>query len=96
MIVAAAVAGPLLPANAANASTADVLGHQYSSPIAVAPLLLRQLLLLLQLPWGISVCVGIRRHCCHHCHSSNLVVIVVASNAFATAVGGGRTCMIAS
>ncbi len=47
-IVVAAVAGPLLPANAANAGAADVLGRRYSPPLAVAPLLLRQLLLLLR------------------------------------------------
>ncbi len=43
----AAVAGPLLPADAANAGAADVLGRQYSPPLAVVPLLLQQLLLLL-------------------------------------------------
>ncbi len=48
MIIVTAIAGPLLPADAANAGTADVLGHQYSPPLAVAPLLLRQLLLLLR------------------------------------------------
>jgi hypothetical protein len=37
----------LLPTDAANAGAADILGHQYSPPLAVAPLLLRQLLLLL-------------------------------------------------
>ncbi len=47
-IAVATVAGPLLPANAANAGAADVLGCQYSPPLAVAPLLLRQLLLLLR------------------------------------------------
>jgi hypothetical protein len=36
----------LLPADAANADAADVLGRRYSPPLAVAPLLLRQLLLL--------------------------------------------------
>jgi hypothetical protein len=46
-IVVAAVSRPLLPANAANAGAADVLGRRYSPPLAVAPLLLRQLLLLL-------------------------------------------------
>jgi hypothetical protein len=51
----------LLPANVAKAGAAEVLGRQYSPPLAVAPLLLRQLLLLLQLLWGVSVCVGI--HC---------------------------------
>jgi hypothetical protein len=39
----------LLPADAANAGAADVLGRRYSPPLAVAPLLLRQLLLLLRL-----------------------------------------------
>jgi hypothetical protein len=95
-IVVATVAGPLLPADAANAGTADVFGRQYSSPIAVAPLLLRQLLLLLQLPWGVGVCVGVRRCCRRHCHGGNLAVIIAASAAVAAAVGGGRTCMIAS
>jgi hypothetical protein len=38
----------LLPANATNAGAADILGRRYSSPLAVAPLLLRQLLLLLR------------------------------------------------
>jgi hypothetical protein len=47
-IVVPAVAGPLLPADAANAGAADVLGRRYSPPLAVAPLLLRQLLLLLR------------------------------------------------
>ncbi len=47
-IVVAAIAGPLLPADAANAGTADVLGHRYSPPLTVAPLLLQQLLLLLR------------------------------------------------
>ncbi len=47
-IIVAAIAGPLLPANAANTGAADVLGRQYSPPLAVAPLLLQQLLLLLQ------------------------------------------------
>ncbi len=47
-IVVAAVAGPLLPADAANTGAADVLGRRYSPPLAVAPLLLRQLLLLLR------------------------------------------------
>jgi hypothetical protein len=59
-------------------------------------LLLPQLLLLLQLPWGIGVCVGIRRHCCCHYHGSNLAVIVAASAAVAATIGGGRTRMIAS
>ncbi len=96
-IVAAAVAGPLLPANAANAGTMDVLGHGYSPPLAVVPLLLRQLLLLLQqLPWGVGICIGVRHHCRHHCHGGNLAVIIAASAAVATAVGGGRTHMIAS
>ncbi len=89
--------GSLLPANAANAGTADMLGRQYSPPLAIAPLLLRQLLLLLlQLPWGIGVCVGICRRCHHHCHGGSLEVIVAPSTAVAAAVGGGRTCMIAS
>ncbi len=95
-IVIVTVSGPLLPANAANAGAADVLGHQYSPPLAIAPLLLRQLLLLLQLPWGVGVCVSVRRRCCRHCHGGNLAVIVAASAAVAAAVGGGRTCMIAS
>ncbi len=47
-IIVAAVAGPLLPADAANAGAADVLGRRYSPPLAVASLLLRQLLLLLR------------------------------------------------
>ncbi len=47
-IVVAAIAGPLLPADAANAGAADVLGRQYSPPLAIAPLLLRQLLLLMR------------------------------------------------
>jgi hypothetical protein len=47
-IVVAAVAGPLLPADAANAGATDVLGRRYSPPLAVTPLLLRQLLLLLR------------------------------------------------
>jgi hypothetical protein len=96
MIVVAAIAGPLLPTNAANASAMDVLGRRYSSPIAIVLLLLRQLLLLLQLPWGVGVCVGVHRCCHHHCHGSNFAVIVATSAAIATAVGGGRTCMIAS
>jgi hypothetical protein len=58
-IIVAAVAGPLLPANAANAGAADVLQRQYSLPFAIAPLLLRQLLLLLQLPWGVGICGGV-------------------------------------
>jgi hypothetical protein len=95
-IVVDAVSGPLLPANAANAGTADILGRRYSSPLAVAPLLLWQLLLLLQLPWGIGVCIGVRRRCCRHFHGCNLAVIVAASAAIAAAVGGGRTRMIAS
>ncbi len=89
-----ALAGPLLPANAANTGAADVLGRQYSPPLAVAPLLLRQLLLLLQLPRGVGVCVGVRRCCCCHCHGGNLAVIVAPSAAVAAAVGGGRTCMM--
>ncbi len=77
MIVVATVAGPLLPANAANAGAVDVLGRRYSPPLAVAPLLLRQLLLrqlllLLQLPWGVGVCVGVHRRCRRHCHGGNL------------------------
>ncbi len=95
-IVVATVAGPLLPADAANASAADVLGRRFSPPLAVAPLLLRQLLLLLQLPWGVGVCVVIRHRCRRHCHGGNLAVIVAASAAVAAAVGGGRTRMIAS
>ncbi len=47
-IVVAAIAGPLLPADAANAGAADVLGCRYSPSLAVAPLLWRQLLLLLR------------------------------------------------
>jgi hypothetical protein len=96
MIVIAAVAWPLLPADAANAGAADILGRQYSPPLAIAPLLLRQLLLLLQLLWGVGVCVGVRRCCCRHCHGGNLAVIVAASAAVAAAVGGGRTRMIPS
>ncbi len=83
-------------ADVANAGAADVLGHQYSPPLAVVLLLLQQLLQLLQLPWGVGVCVSIRRRCCHHCHGGNPAVIVAASAAVATAVGGGRTCMIES
>jgi hypothetical protein len=90
-IIVVAVAGPLLLANAANAGIADVVGRRYSPPLAVAPLLLRQQLLLLQLPWGVGVCVGIRRCCRRHCHGGNLAVIVAASAAIATAIGGGRT-----
>ncbi len=37
VIVVAAIAGPLLPADAANAGAADVLGRRYSPPLAVAP-----------------------------------------------------------
>jgi hypothetical protein len=97
VIVVTAVAGPLLPANAANASAADILGCRYSPPLAVAPLLLRQLLLLLlQLPWGVGVSVSVRRCCCRHFHGGNLAVIGALSAAIATSVGGGRTCMIAS
>jgi hypothetical protein len=95
VIIVAAIAGPLLPANVANPGATDVLGWQSSPPLAVAPLLLRQLLLLLQLPWGIGVCVGVHRHCHHHCHGGNLAVIVAASTAIAAAIGGGRTHMIA-
>ncbi len=47
-ILVAAIAGPLLPADAANAGAADVLGRRYSPPLAIVPLLLWQLLLLLQ------------------------------------------------
>jgi hypothetical protein len=82
-----------------QSSAADILGCRYSSPLAVAPLLLRQLLLLLlllQLPWGVGVCVGVHRWCCRHCHGGNLAVIVDASAAVAAAIGGGRTYMIAS
>ncbi len=68
-IVVAAIAGPLLPANAAKAGAAEVLGCRYSPPLAVAPLLLRQLLLLLQLLWGIGVCVA----------SAVVVVIIVTA-----------------
>jgi hypothetical protein len=89
-IIATTVAGTLLPADAANAGTAEVLGCRYSPPLAVALLLLRQLLLLLQLPWGVGVCVSIRCHCPHHCHGGNLAVIVAASAAVAAAVGGGK------
>jgi hypothetical protein len=95
-ILVATIAGPLLPANVAKAGPTEVLGRQYSPPLAVAPLLLRQMLLLLQLLWGVGVCVGIHRRCRHHCHGINLAVIVAASAAVAAAVGGGRTCMIAS
>ncbi len=95
-IVVAAVAGPLLPANVAKAGAAEVLGRRYSPPLAIAPQLLRQLLLLLQLLWGVGVCVGVRRCCCRHCHGVNLAVIVAAFAAVAAAVGGGRTRMIAS
>jgi hypothetical protein len=56
----------LLPANVAKAGAAEVLGRRYSPPLAVAPLLLRQLLLLLQLLWGVGVCVA-----------SAIVVIVI-------------------
>jgi hypothetical protein len=45
---------------------------------------------------GVSVCVGVRHPCCCHCHGGNLAVIVATSAAVATAIGGGRTCMIAS
>ncbi len=92
----ATIARPLLPADSANAGAADVLGRQCSPPLAVVSLLLRQMLLLLQLPWGVNICIGVRCHCCHHCHGGNLAVIVAASAAVAAAVGGGRTCMIAS
>ncbi len=94
-IVVATIAGPLLPANAAKAGAAEVPGRRYSPPLAVVPLLLRQLLLLLQLLWGVSVCVGVRHPCHRHCHGINLAVIVAASAAVAAAVGGGRTRMIA-
>ncbi len=95
-IVVAAVARSLLPANVAKAGAAEVLGRPYSPPLAVAPLLLRQLLLLLQLLWGVGICVGVHRRCCYHCHGVNLAVIVATSAAVAAAVGGGRTRMIAS
>jgi hypothetical protein len=72
----------LPPADAANAGAADVLGRQYSPPLAVAPLLLWQLLLLLLLPWGVGVCVGVRCRCRHHCHGEYLVVIVAELNNF--------------
>jgi hypothetical protein len=55
------------------------------------PLLLWQLLLLLQLLWGVGVCISVRRRCRRHCHGVNFAVIVAASAAIATAVGGGRT-----
>ncbi len=90
-IFVAFIAGPLLLADKANTGAADILGRQYSPPLAVAPLLLRQLLLLLlQLPWGVGVGVGVGVcHCCHrHCHGSNLTVIVATSAAIAAAVGG--------
>jgi hypothetical protein len=45
---------------------------------------------------GISICVSIRRRCCRHCRGGNLAVIVAASAAVAAALGGRRTCMIAS
>jgi hypothetical protein len=45
---------------------------------------------------SVSVCVGVRRHCCRHCHGGNLAVILAPSATIATAVGGGRTRMIAS
>jgi hypothetical protein len=95
-IVVATNSRTLLPANAANTGAMDIFGKQSSPPLAVALLLLRQLLLLLQLPWGIGVCIGVSPHCCCHCHGSNLAVIVAASDAIAANVGGGRTCMIAS
>jgi hypothetical protein len=72
MIIVAAIAGPLLTADAANAGAADVLECQYSPPLAFAPLLLRQLLLLLQLPWGVSICVSVCHCCHHHCHGVTL------------------------
>jgi hypothetical protein len=56
----------LLPANVAEAGAVEVLGRQYFPPLAIAPLLLRQLLLLLQLLWGVGVCVA-----------SAIVVIVI-------------------
>ncbi len=93
-IVVTAIAGPLLPADAANAGTVDVLGRQSSPPLAVAPLLLRQLLLLLQLPWGVGINVGVHRRCGRHCHGGNLEVIVAASAAVAAAVWWGRTRMM--
>jgi hypothetical protein len=93
-IVIATIAGPLLPVDAANAGTVDVLGWQSSPPLAVTPLLLRQLLLLLQLPWGVDVCVSAHHPCRCHCHGGNLAVIVATS--VAAAVGEGRTCMVAS
>jgi hypothetical protein len=90
----------LLPTDAANAGAADVLGRQYSPPIAIAPLLLWLLLLLLQLPWGVGLCIGICfgvcRRCRRHCHGGNLAVTVAASAAVAAAIGGGRTRMVAS
>ncbi len=88
-IAVAAIAGPLLPANATNAGAADFLGRRYSPPFAIAPLLLWQLLLLLQLPWGVDVCVGVRCHCHCHCHGGNLAVIVAASTTVAAPGGGG-------
>jgi hypothetical protein len=95
-IVVAAVAGPLLPANLAKAIAVEVLRRRYSPPLVVAPLLLWQLLLLLQLLWGVGVCVGVRHHCHPQCHGVNLAVIVAVSAAVAAAVVGGRTRMIAS
>ncbi len=99
-IVVATIARPLLPANTANVGAMDVLERQYSPPLAIVPLLLRQLLLLLllllQLPWSVSICVGIRHHYRRHCHGGNLAVIVAASAAIAAAIEGERTCMIAS
>ncbi len=47
-IVVAAIAGPVLPTDAANSGATDVLGRRYSPPLAVALLLRRQLLLLLR------------------------------------------------
>jgi hypothetical protein len=85
----------LLPTNLAKAGAAEVLGRQYSPPLAVAPLLLWQLLLLLLLLWGV-VCIGVRCCCRCHCHSINLAVIVAASAAVAATIGGGRTRIIAS
>jgi hypothetical protein len=75
---------------------APALRTSLDGPLAVEPLLLRQLLLLLQLPWGVGICVCVCHCCCRHCHGSDLAVIFAASAAVAAAVGGGRTCMIAS
>ncbi len=95
-IVVAAVARPLLPANAANAGAADVLGRRYSPspPLAVAPLLLRQLLLLLRLSASASASAVVVIVIVTAV-TLLLAVIVAASAAVAAPVGGGRTRMIA-